>query len=175
MSTLRRHGLFLKGGAAASWVPLDADVLLKHTKTSTVKYTKITTTAWDGYAYRNIASQVGSEIKETNPSATVNRFVGFYNDGLTDADKYKNFDYAIQASPSGGTNFRAWERGVQKYSEASVMSTNTVIRIKKIAGAAEYYADDILKYTSIQDFNGAKFGCSVYNINEFADEMYYKL
>ena len=172
MSTLRRHGLFMKGGAAASWVALDADVLLKHTKTSTVRYTKNTTTAWDGYAYKDVNNQVNSEIKQTGGSNS-HRFIGFYNKSLVQAIIYKNYDYAMNYN-SVQSLIDIWERGVKQYTEDPANNTDE-LRIKKISGAAEYYINDVLKYTSLQNFTGSQFGCSVFDDGAYLDEIYYKL
>ena len=172
MSTLRRHGLFLKGGAVAGWVALDADVLLKHTKTSTVRYTKNTTTDWDGYAYKDVNNQVNSEIKQTGGSNS-HRTIGFYNKARVSAVIYRNYDYAMNWN-SDQSLIDIWERGVKKYTEDPANNTDEH-RIKKISGAAEYYINDVLKYTSLNNFTGSQFGGSVYTDGTYLDEIYYIL
>ena len=167
-----RRDLFMQR-AAIGFVPLDADVLLKHTKTTTTIYTKTPTTAWDGYAYRDIDSVDDSEIRMQNPDNGIRRFVGFYNKTLVDPITQRNFDYGMLFAANNF--FYAFERGVQKYNGGAIVLSNGVGRVKKITGAAEYYYDDVLKYTSLQDFNGAEFGCMAYTNGKAVNGVEYKL
>lgn len=171
--SLHRRGLYMQG--AVGFVPLDADVLLNHAKLTPLNYQKINTTAWDGYAYRDINSVDNSEIRMSNSVvAAGNRMVGFYNKNLVDPATYKNFDYIIQVGVLG--NFLVYERGILKFNAGNgTVSDNSVCRAKKITGSAEFYLDGVPLYISLQDFNGAEFGCMLFTINDIVENVYYKL
>lgn len=149
-------------------IPLDADTLLKHTKTSSVKYTKTDTSAFDGYAYLDTNNQVGSEIECQTTSSNTTEVVGFYDKTLVDATEYKNFNYCIYFD---GTSISyAIEEGVIKYSEDPTGNSDAR-RLKKTSGACEYYVDDILIYTSLQDFTGSQFGCLKVTNGHYIDNV----
>ncbi len=166
---LLHHHIIIKG-AAVAFVPLEADVLFNMSKDTPTDYTKTGGGNWNDHAYRDINYQIDSEIREIG--ITNQRHIsGFYDKTIGDAFEPNNFSYCwfYTTIPQNIVQ----EMGVQKFADAGLHTDKR--QIKRIVGAAEYSINDILKFTSLQDFAVGQFACTIRATGESIQNVEFQL
>ncbi len=174
MSLLHHHALIK--GSVVGFIPLNAAVLFNHAATTPTRFTKTAGANWEGFFYRDVNYQLNSEIKETIVilSSGWQHMYGFYNKTLTNPTSYFNLNYSAYLH-AGDNKYIIEERGINM-GEVGVVLVADVVRLKRTA-TCEYFKNEDLLYTSLQDFAVGQFGGVVaagVNIR-YIDECYYKL